>query len=268
MIIANSDIRTVEVNARPSASQTETTSDTDIDQLRVDLAAAFRLCDFFGWSESVGNHFSAAVSNDGRRFLLNPKWVHFGEIRASDLLLLDADDKSVMERPNAPDASAWMVHGSLHREHPKAKVLLHCHSPYATALSCLRDPTMKPIDNNTARFFGSLAIDHDFGGIADAEDEGLRLSKSLGNKKHLLMGNHGICCSGNTVAEAFEDLYFFERAAQTLMLAYASGQPLNVLSDTVAQNTADGWKDYNGMGFAHFEYLKSKLDRSDPSYKD
>jgi len=268
MNTADSEVRSGEMHARPTGRKAVAATGVDIDQLRVDLAAAFRLCDLFGWGESVGNHFSAAVSSDGRTFLLNPKWIHFGAIRASDLLLLDADDDSVMQRPNAPDPSAWMVHGSLHRGHPQARVLLHCHSPYATALSCLRDPSMKPIDNNTARFFGSLAIDRDFGGIADAEEEGQRLSKSLGNKKHLLMGNHGICCSGETVAEAFEDLYFFERAAQTLMLAYASGQPLNILSDEVAQNTADGWRDYKGMGFAHFEYLKSKLDRSDPSYKD
>ncbi len=88
--------------------------DSTLQALRVDLAAAFRLTARFGWHESVGNHFSAAVSADGRRFLMNPKWRHFASIRASDLLLLDAADPSVMEGPDAPDASAWTIHGTLH----------------------------------------------------------------------------------------------------------------------------------------------------------
>ncbi|MDZ4311514.1 MAG: class II aldolase/adducin family protein, partial [Cypionkella sp.] len=113
--------------------------------LRLDLAAAFRICAQMNWHESVGNHFSAAVSADGKKFLMNPKWQHFGAIRASDLLLLDADDPDVMQRPNAPDASAWTVHGTIHRSRPALRVLLHAHTPYATALSTLKDPSMKPL---------------------------------------------------------------------------------------------------------------------------
>src|SRR5690625_1732858 len=104
-------------------------------QLREDLAAAFRLCHRFGWSESVGSHFSAAVSDCGRRFLLNPRWQHFATMRPADLLLLDADDPDVMARPDAPDPSAWMVHGTLRRMLPQARVVLHCHAPHALALS-------------------------------------------------------------------------------------------------------------------------------------
>ncbi|NVK47223.1 MAG: class II aldolase/adducin family protein [Rhodobacteraceae bacterium] len=227
--------------------------------LRQDLADAFRICHQLGWSESVGNHFSAAASDDGARFLLNPRWQHFATIKPEDLLLLDSHDPSVLEGPNAPDASAWCVHGTLHRRKPEAKVLLHCHSPYATALACLKDPTVVPIDNNTARFYGRTAYDLDFGGIADAEEEGERLAERLGDKSVLVMGNHGVTIVGDTVADAFEDLYFFEKAAQTLILARSTGQPLAVLSDTVAQNTADGWVAYRGMAQRHFEYLRSQL---------
>ncbi|WP_226550643.1 class II aldolase/adducin family protein [Celeribacter naphthalenivorans] len=229
--------------------------------LRQDLADAFRICHQLGWSESVGNHFSAAVSDDGARFLLNPRWQHFATIRPEDLLLLDSNDETVLDGPNAPDASAWCVHGTLHRRKPEAKVLLHCHSPYATALACLKDPTVVPIDNNTARFYGRTAYDLDFGGIADAEEEGERLAESLGDKSVLVMGNHGVTIVGDSVADAFEDLYFFEKAAQTLILARSTGQPLAVLSDAVAQNTADGWIAYRGMAQRHFEYLRSQLPR-------
>src|SRR6056297_1945362 len=157
-----------------------------LDALRQDLAAAFRLTARFGWHESVGNHFSVAVSDGGRHFLMNPRWRHFGSLRASDLLLLDADDTGVMERPDAPDASAWTVHGTLHRARPDVRVILHCHPPHATALAALRNPSMPPIDMNTARFFGDLAIDPDCGGIADDAAEGARIAAALGSRSTLL----------------------------------------------------------------------------------
>ncbi|SLN27677.1 class II aldolase/adducin family protein [Roseisalinus antarcticus] len=241
---------------------------TDMDTLRMDLAAAFRLTARFGWHESVGNHFSAAVSADGRQFLMNPKWQHFATIRASDLLVLDADDPSVMAGPDAPDASAWTIHGALHRARPDVRVVLHCHPPHATALATLRDPRMPPIDMNTARFFGDLAIDPECGGIADDAAEGAHVVRALGRCSTLLMANHGVTCTGESVAQAFEQLYFFEKAAQTVLLAHASGKPLAVMSDAVAANTARGWKAYAGMADAHFAHLKSELDQSDASYRD
>lgn len=227
--------------------------------LRDDLAAAFRIAAQLGWHESVGNHFSAAVSDDGSRFLLNPRWRHFASIGPDDLLLLDAGDPTVMDRPDPPDASAWTIHGAIHRAKPAARVVLHCHPPHATALAMLADPELKPVDNNTARFFRRVAIDRQFGGIADDAAEGARLAAVLGTHTVMLMGNHGLTCTGETVAEAFEDLYFFEKAAQTLLLAYASGQPLNVLSDEVAEKTARGWEPYRGMAQAHFAWLKAQL---------
>ncbi|MCV0395659.1 MAG: class II aldolase/adducin family protein [Rhizobiaceae bacterium] len=236
--------------------------------LRRDLAAAFRLCHRFGWSESVGNHFSAAVSPCGRKFLLNPRWQHFATIRASDLLLLDANEPEVMAAPNAPDPSAWAVHGTLHRRIPDARVILHCHSPHATALACLKDPTLLPIDNNTARFFGRIGYALEFGGISDTASEGEHLARALRGNTVLVMGNHGVTVTGETVADAFEDLYFFEKAAQTQILALSSGRPLAVLSDEVARNTAEGWLSYRGMAERHFDYLKSTLDQEDRSWRD
>ena len=198
--------------------------------LRQDLSAAFRICHAMGWSESVGNHFSAAVSE--HEFLLNPCWQHFATIRPEDLLRIDARDGRVIEGTGAPDA---------------------------TALACLKDPTLVPIANNTARFYGRTAYDLDFGGIADAAEEGERLADSLGDKSVLVMGNHGVTIVGETVAEAFEDLYFFEKAAQTVILARSTGERLAVLSDAVAQNTADCWIAYRGMATRHFNYLQSQL---------
>lgn len=240
----------------------------DEQALRVDLAAVFRLAAEFGWNESVGNHFSAAVSQDGSKFLVNPKWMHFSEIKASDLLLLDANDPSVMDGPNAPDPTAWCIHGAVHQRNANARVLLHCHPDNATALASLEDPSMKPIDQNTARFFGKTAIDLNYGGLADEDEEGQRIADSLGDKPVLIMGNHGVSVAGRTVAEAFEELYFFERAAGTLLKAYATGQPLSVMSDNLAAKTAAGHEAYVGASFAHFDFWKRHLDRTQPDYRD
>lgn len=251
--------------ARTSVAEADVAGDDH--QLRIDLAAAFRLAADFHWHESVGNHFSAAASANGSRFMLNPRWRHFATIRASDLLCLDSEDPATMERPNAPDPSAWTIHGAIHRAVPQARVILHCHPPYATALACLRDPTLKPIDQNTARFYDLINVDYGFEGIADGSEEGSRLAGCFGNRPILMMGNHGVTVTAPTVSQAFEHLYFLERASQTLMLAYASGQPLSVLSDAVAARTAADWRDYDGMAFAHFDQLKGMLDRKDPSYR-
>ncbi|MGD9744247.1 MAG: class II aldolase and adducin N-terminal domain-containing protein [Dongiaceae bacterium] len=237
-------------------------------QLRVDLAAAFRLAVENGWHEAVANHFSLAVSSDGKKFLMNPKWRHFARIKASDLMLLDADDPETMNRPDAPDPSAWCIHGAVHGSLPQARCILHCHPPYATALAGLADPSLKPIEQNTARYYNRLGIDRGFGGIADNEAEGRRLVQAIGNHRTMMLGNHGVLCMADTVAEAFDDLYYLERACRTMVLAYSTGQALNVMSDELAERTAQGWDGFAETAFVHFEEAKRLLDAKDPSYRD
>jgi ribulose-5-phosphate 4-epimerase/fuculose-1-phosphate aldolase len=251
-----------------SVTQLKTSRESEEWQLRVDLAAAFRLTVEMNWHEGVGNHFSAAVSADGKQFLMNRKWRHFSTIRASDLQLLDADDDSIMKTPEAPDVSAWAIHGGIHASVAHARVLLHLHPPYATAIASLADPEIKPIEQNTGRFYNRLAIDLAYTGIAEDKAEGKRLARILGNKRTMMMGNHGVLCAAPTVAEAFEDMYFLERACQTLVLAYSTGQKLNIMPPDLAERVARGWEDYGESAFAHFEQLKQKLDKTDPSYKE
>ncbi len=254
----------------PSVANRTSGKDYAVDEwaLRVDLAAALRLAVEHHWHESVANHFSAVVSEDGKTFLLNPRWQHFSTVRASGLLLLNVDDPDVMKREDAPDPSAWCIHGAIHAAVPHARVLLHCHPPYATTLCGLKDPSMKPIDQNTARFHNRMAIDLNFGGLADDRAEGDRLARAFGNHSIMMMGNHGVSVTGDTVAQAFDTLYYLERAAKTMVLAYSTGEPLNVMSDEMAEGVARGWEDYPSMASAHFEQLKSLLDRTDPSYRE
>ncbi len=241
-------------------------ADTAEWQARVDLAAVFRLAVHFGWHEAVANHFSLAVSPDGSRFLINPKWRHFSRIRASDLLLLDANDPETMNRPDAPDASAWAIHGRMHALVPHARCILHVHSPYATAVASLVDPSIPPIEQNTARYFNRMAIDTTYGGIADDMAEGVRLAGLIGPHRRMMMGNHGVLVVGSSVGAAFDDLYYLERACQTFVLARSTGLPLNVMPDELAERTAKGWDAYVGADIAHFEEMKRMLDEKDPSY--
>ncbi len=235
-------------------------------QLRIDLAAAFRLSARFNWHEAVANHFSAAISPDGKQFLVNPRWMHFSRIRASDLILVDADDTEIMKRPDAPDPTAWAIHSAVHRHLPQARVVMHLHPPYSTALASLKDPSIAPIDQNTARFFYRMAFDMHYGGIATAADEGERIASTLGNRKVLMMANHGVMVIGGSVAEAFETMYYLERAAQTYVLALSTGRPLNVMSEELAEQTALDWENYHGADVALLSELKHILDVEEPNY--
>ena len=237
------------------------------ENLRIDLAAAFRLIHELNMHESVANHLSAAVSTDGKQFLMNRRWVHFSNVTASNLQLLNSDDATVMDSDQAPDTSAWTIHGNLHRALPEAKVILHLHSTYATVLSTLKDPRILPIDNNTARFYERISYDTHFGGIATSNAEGQRIVAALAGKKALMMGNHGVTVIGETVAEAFESLYYLEKACKTMVLAYATGQELNVMPHELALKTAVSWDEFSGAALAHFDQLKANLDRKDPSYR-
>lgn len=237
-------------------------------QIRIDLAAALRLSCREGWHEGVANHFSAAVSADGRRFVVNPRWMHWSRVRASDLVLCDADDPTTMDRPDAPDPSAWSIHSALHRELPQARVALHLHPPHATALAALKDPTIHPIDQVTARWYKRLAYDLSFGGIAIEEAEGARIAASVGDKPAVMMQNHGVTTFGATVAEAWDAMYHLERGARTMVLAYSTGQPLAIMPDALAEDTAAEWQTYKQAEFAHFAEMKRLLDREAPDYKD
>ncbi|UTW11869.1 class II aldolase/adducin family protein [Marinobacterium rhizophilum] len=237
-------------------------------ELRIDLAAAFRLIHELDMHESVANHLSAAVSADGKQFLMNRRWMHFANVTASNLQLLDSEDSSIMHSDEAPDASAWSIHGNVHKALPQARVILHVHSTHATALSTLKDPRILPLDNNTARFYQRIAYDTHFGGIATSDEEGRRIKDTFGDKQALMMGNHGITVVGKTVAEAFEDLYYLEKACRTMILAYSTGQALNVMPHELALETAASWDEFRGASYAHFEQLKGMLDKKDLSYRD
>ncbi|UWQ84863.1 class II aldolase and adducin N-terminal domain-containing protein [Leisingera caerulea] len=236
-------------------------------QERVDMAAAFRWTARLNMHEAVANHFSLAVNEDGTRFLMNPNQVHFARVKASGLLLLDANDPKTMQRPDAPDPTAWGLHGSIHRLCPHARCVMHVHSIHATVLACLADSTLPPIDQNTATFYNRHVVDSDFGGLA-FEDEGARCASMLTDPKvkTMIMGNHGVLVIGDSVADTFNRLYYFERAAETYIRALQTGQKLRVLSDEIAEKTAQELEEYPDQAERHLAELKAILDDEGSNY--
>ena len=234
---------------------------------RRDLACAFRWAARLGFHEGVANHFSLAVSDDGGRFLVNPYGRHWARLRASDLVVADADDPGELVANAIIDATAFYIHGRIHKAVPQARCLLHTHMKYATVLTCLEDSSLPPIDQNTMRFYGKVAVDDDFAGMALETAEGDRLARALGDKSVLLMGNHGIVVSGPTVGQAFDALYYFEKACETLVTAYMTGKKLRVASDAVARRTAAEWERYAELSERHFAELKVMLDDLEPDYR-
>lgn len=236
---------------------------------RVDLACAFRWTARLNMHEAVANHFSLAIDETGRQFLMNPNQRHFSRIKASDLLLLDADDPDPMAHPDAPDPTAWGLHGSLHRLVPHARCAMHVHSVHATVLACLADSAMPPIDQNTAIFFDRVVIDENYGGLAFTE-EGQRCAALFADpkKKVMVMGSHGVLVIGDNVADTFNRMYYFERAAETLIKAYWTGRRLRRMDDAVAEQVARDTEEYAGQAERHFAELRQILDDEEPGYRE
>lgn len=236
-------------------------------QERCDMAAAFRWTARLGMNEAVANHFSLAVNAEGTRFLINPNGRHFARITASSLIEIDANDPATMDRPDAPDPTAWGLHGSIHRRLPHARCVMHVHSIHATVLASLADSRLPAIDQNTAMFHNRVVIDEQYGGMA-FEEEGARCAALLADPKvtTMVMGNHGVLVTGQTVAETFNRLYYFERAAETYIRALQTGQPLRHLPEAVAEKTAQEWEAYPSFADAHLRELRAILDDEGDRY--
>ncbi|WP_108813962.1 class II aldolase and adducin N-terminal domain-containing protein [Loktanella sp. Alg231-35] len=234
---------------------------------RVDLAAAFRWTARLNLHEAVANHFSVAINDDGTKFLMNPNQMHFARIKASDMITVDANDPDTLSGPNAPDPTAWGLHGGIHRLVPHARCAMHVHSIHATVLASLKDSRLPPIDQNCATFFNRYVIDNSYGGLA-FEEEGVRCAALFNDpkKRVMIMGNHGVLVIGATVAETFNRMYYFERACETYIRALQTGMELRVLSDEVAEKTALELEEYPDQDIRHLAELKTLLDAEGSDY--
>jgi ribulose-5-phosphate 4-epimerase/fuculose-1-phosphate aldolase len=202
-------------------------------QLRSDLALALRAAAHHGLSEGVCNHFSVELPDDSGRFLLNPRGLLWSEIQADDMVLVNAAG-DVLAGRHPVESTAMFIHAAVHRIAGKVCVL-HTHMPYATALTLTRARALDTtLSQNAMRFYGRLAIDAHYNGLALDAAEGERIATAMQGSDVAFLGNHGVVVCGPRIDYAYDDLYYLERACQAQVLAMSTGQPLLPVGAEVA----------------------------------
>ncbi len=238
-----------------------------IRQAKVDLAAAFRAAALFGYNEGIDNHFSLAVPGRSDQFLLNRYGPHWSELRASDILTIDLDG-NVVDGEGEWEMSAFMIHRGVHQARASARAVFHTHMPWATALSITNGGFDTKISQNAMYFHGHV-VSLEYGGLADAAEEGLRIGGAVREEATVvMMENHGVLVIGTDVADAWHKLYFLERASEMQVKAQSTGQNLIRVPDEVAEKTAAQWALEAANARHLFAAVKRELDRVNPGYAD
>ncbi len=225
----------------------------DETRARTRLAAAFRLADHFGFSEGICNHFSLAHP-DGQRTLINPMGRHWSAMQPGDLVWVD-DAGRPLDSSHSVEITAAMLHSAIHRTNRNARCVMHTHMPYATALTCIEGGEFRPIHQNGLRFHGAIGYDARYNGLIDDPAEADRIAQLLGDRQVLFMANHGVMVVGGGVAQAFDALYYLERACQLQVLAMSTGQPLREVPDAVARHTRRQYERGDSYAEPHFVAL-------------
>jgi ribulose-5-phosphate 4-epimerase/fuculose-1-phosphate aldolase len=252
-----------------SVRREDTAANSAARQARIDLAAAHPQ----GFSEGIFNHFTLALPDTDDRYLQIPFGLHWSEVTASCFMEVGHDGR-VLSGIGDVERSAYCIHAPIHRLIPSAACVLHTHMPYASALTRLADPRIEAIGQTEIAFLDCVAYDDDFSGIAFDPTEGERLAAVLGpHNRVLFMANHGVLVVGETVAEAYDRLYYLERACQVQLYAMWTGRPLRRLPPAIVENTLRQYAaspTYRGKPACehHFAALKRLLDRCEPDYSD
>jgi len=235
----------------------------EIRQARVDLAAALRTANRQGLSEGICNHFSMDIG--GGRFLVNPLGKHWSELTASSLLIADFDG-NVVEGDGVVEDTAFFIHSRIHKNCPQATVVLHTHMPYATALTIVEGGRLEPCEQKAIRLCKTIVYDEDYQGLALDNAEGDRMAARLGDNRILFLASHGIIVTHRTIPEAYDDLYYLERACEVQVIARQTGLPLRRLPADVLRNTEEQFEGDRQSAPLHFAALKRILDREEPDY--
>lgn len=236
-------------------------------QLRVDLAACYRLVALYGWSDLVFTHISARIPGPDHHFLINPYGMMFDEITASSLVKVDMDCNKLIESPYPVNPAGFVIHSCIHEARHDVQCVLHTHSRAGVAVSAQKCGVL-PISQQSTFVLASLAY-HEYEGVAVRDDEKPRLQQDLGRNNYMLLRNHGLLTVGKTVADAFLHMYTFENACRIQIDAQAGGELVHVnpqIMDGISQVMK---KVTTGQG-ANIAWpaLLRKLDRESPGYKD
>ena len=236
-------------------------------QARVDLAACFRMASRLGFHEGICNHLSAMVPGSDELFLVNPYGWGFHEITASRLLVCDFEGR-VIAGEGQPEATAFFIHARVHKARPRARAAFHTHMPNATAMTMLDGPPLVWAGQTALKFLGRTVVDEDYNGLALDEAEGDRIAASMGEADVVFMRNHGVMVTGPSIAEAWDDLYYLERACEVQRLALSTGRLLRPVPPEVAEATARQMRlGDRESAVLHLESVKRTLDRDAPEYR-
>jgi ribulose-5-phosphate 4-epimerase/fuculose-1-phosphate aldolase len=234
-----------------------------IDSLRADLALALRAAAHHGLGEGVCNHFSVALPDASRRFLINPRGLHWSEIGPADVALVDEQGRVLAGRHRV-EPTAMFIHASIHRLCGHA-VVMHTHMPFATALTLTVDRALDTRSSQGAmRFHGRIAIDDRYNGLALDRAEGERIARALGDRDVAFLGNHGVVVCGATVAHAYDDLYYLERVCMHQVLAMSTGRPLARPDEALAARVARQIQGEREQSDLFFEALRRMLPAPRP----
>jgi len=241
--------------------------ETDIRDARIALAASFRWAARLGFHEGICNHFSLMIPGRDDLFLVNAHGTHWSQITASSLLLLNAAGE-IVEGEGRVEDTALYIHWRVHRAVPHARCILHTHMPYATALTSLEDQRLRMVNQNGVRFHDRVVYDTDYNGLALDNAEGDRIAAALGDRDVMFMGNHGVLVVGRSLANAWDDLYYLERACENQVLAMSTGLPLREIPTQIVQATQRQILDDPAYGTRHLAALMDVLNREEPGYRD
>jgi ribulose-5-phosphate 4-epimerase/fuculose-1-phosphate aldolase len=233
---------------------------------REDVAAALRWAARCGLNEGVCNHFSVELAED--RFLINPQGLHWSEVKASDVLLINGRGQ-VLDGKHALEPTAFFIHSWIHRLNPHAKAVLHTHMPFATALTLVAGGRLEWCNQNALRYWGRVGYDDSYNGVALDEAEGERIARQLKGKDVMFMASHGITVVGQTMAWAFDDLYYLERACmhQVLAVQAAGGRPLRRIPDAMCAKVGAQIAGERQQSDLMFAAIKRMLTREAPEWK-
>ncbi len=260
------------MNELSPAKLPRSSSTTDAEwALRVELAAAYRLVDWFGWCELIYGHLTAKVPGPDKHFLINPYGLSYDEVTASNLVKIDLEGNKIdEENPYPVNSAGFVIHSAVHMaDSDRHKIVMHTHSRAGMAIAAVEEGVM-PISMGSTVFVDHLSY-HEYEGVSLYLEERERLVASLGDNHAMVLRNHGLMTTGRTVAEAFLWLYRLERAAQVQIDAGAAGT-LNVNSDNIAKKSGADVNSFSeseaASGALEFSALMRKMDRLDPGYRD
>jgi ribulose-5-phosphate 4-epimerase/fuculose-1-phosphate aldolase len=242
--------------------------DTDeIRQARADLAACLRMAARLGLEEGICNHFSAVVPGHPDLFLVNRLGWAFSEATASSLLICDFDGH-VVSGDGVPEATAFYIHARLHKMCPHVGAAFHTHMPHATALSMIEGEPLVWAGQTALKFYGRVAVDEHYNGLALDESEGDRIAAVLGDRDILFMKNHGVMVCAPNIAEAWDDLYYLERAAEVQLKAMSTGRRLLPVSPEIARAAALQMRAGDPESARlHLASVRRQLDAEAPAYR-